>query len=152
MKHLHRRTTDRVTPRNSTKSQANATNFGSSHDGRYLYLPLIDGLRSLDFSVPPAPIRGEVEQRVRQLAEALEGAIDEGSGSALDLLIESWTASWIASVNTDFIDHASVTDVHYGQAAEWLVEAEAELEFALAELDLIEQLYRDARQRLAGTE
>jgi hypothetical protein len=140
-----------TSPRESTRSETSTAPFGTSHDGRYLHLPQIDGLRSLDFSVPPAPIRGEAEQRVRQLVEALEGATDEGSGGALDLLIEAWVASWIASVNTDFVDHASVIDVHYGQATEWLVEAEAELEFADAKLAEVEQNYTDARTRLAGS-
>lgn len=56
---------------------------------RYLHIPEIDRWRASPYDMPPAPERGTVLQRVRQLTESLGEAIDEGSGASLDRLIES---------------------------------------------------------------
>jgi hypothetical protein len=125
---------------------------GATADGRYIQIPEIDRWRSLAFDLPPAPDRGTVMQRVRQLIEALHGALDEGTGPALDLLIESWVASWIATVNTEYVDHTAVIDVHYGQAAQWLTETEEQLTFERNQLERLQEIYDRAWADLAGAE
>jgi hypothetical protein len=118
--------------------------------GRYLEIPEIDRWRAVPFDMPPDPERGTVMQRVRQLVESLDGAIDEGTGSALDLLIESWVAAWIHTVETSYADHCAVIDVHAGQAAEWLVESEHNARDEAEELDRARAAYLACRARLSG--
>lgn len=108
--------------------------------------------RSLGQDMPPLPERGAVMQRVRQLVEGLEGAIDEGTGAALDRLIETWVAAWLASVDTEYVDACSVIDDHYGQASQVLVETQAALEHQTDKLARLSRIRDDAYARLAGTE
>ncbi len=107
---------------------------------------------SLGQDMPPLPERDAVMQRVRQLVERLEGAIDEGTGAALDRLIETWVAAWVASVDTTYLDACSVVGDQYGQASQVLVEAEAVLEHETAKLARLRRIRDDAYARLAGTE
>jgi hypothetical protein len=74
-------------------------------------------------SMLPAPERGAVLQRVRQLTESLDGTIAEGAGTPLDLLIESWVGCWIATVEADYADHFAAISVRRGQARQWLTES-----------------------------
>lgn len=108
--------------------------------------------RSLGHDIPPVPEREAVMQRVRQLVEGLEGAIDEGTGAALDRLIETWVAAWLASVDTAYVDACSVVDEHYGQASQVLVETEAVFEHETDKLARLRRTRDDAYARLAGTE
>ncbi|MGH3219396.1 MAG: hypothetical protein ACRDPY_11920 [Streptosporangiaceae bacterium] len=117
---------------------------------RYMRIPEIDRWRAMPFDMPPAPERGTVLQRVRQITESLEGAIDEGTGAALDRLIEAWTASWIATVEADYTDHCAVINVHRGQAAQWLTESTRTAQSENEELERTRATYLACRARLAG--
>jgi hypothetical protein len=121
-----------------------------SADGRYLTIPEIDRWRALPFDMPPDPERGTVMQRVRQLVESLDGALDEGTGTALDRLIESWVAGWIHTVQASYDDHCAVVAVHCGQAAEWLVESIRNARDEDEELDRVRAAYLACRRRLGG--
>jgi hypothetical protein len=117
---------------------------------RYMHIPEIDRWRAVPFDMPPDPERGTVLQRARQITESLEGAIDEGTGGALDRLIESWVATWIATVNADYTDHCAVINVHRAQAAQWHVEAAHTAQYENEELQRIRAAYLASRARLAG--
>jgi hypothetical protein len=117
---------------------------------RYMHIPEIDRWRALPFDMPPHPERGTVLQRVRQITESLDGAIDEGTGAALDRLIESWVAAWIATVETDYTDHCAVINVHRGQASQWLTESTRIAQHENEELQRIRAAYLACRARLAG--
>jgi hypothetical protein len=106
--------------------------------------------RAVPFDMPPAPERGAVMQRVQRLTESLEGAIDEGTGASLDLLIESWARSWIAIVETEHVDHCAVISVHRGQAQQWLAETTATAQHEREELGRVQMDYLASRQRLTG--
>jgi hypothetical protein len=123
---------------------------GGGHTGRYMHIPEIDRWRAVPFDMPPGPERGTVLQRVRQITESLEGAIDEGTGPALDLIIEAWVAKWIATVEADYADHCAVINVHRGQAAQWLTESICTGRHENEELDRIRAAYLACRARLAG--
>lgn len=118
--------------------------------GRYMHIPEIDRWRAMPFDMPLAPERGTVRQRVRQITESLEGAIDEGTGAALDRLTETWVASWIATVEADYTDHCAVINVHRGQAAQWLAESTRTAQHENEELGRIRDAYLACRARLAG--
>ena len=62
-------------------------------DARYMGFSEIDRWRAVPFDMPPPPERGAVLQRVGELVEGLEGALDEGTASALDRYIEAWVAT-----------------------------------------------------------
>jgi hypothetical protein len=117
---------------------------------RYMHIPEIDRWRAVPFDMPPDPERAAVLQRVRQITESLDGAIDEGTGAALDRIIESWVAKWIATVEADYTDHCGVINVHRGQAAQWLTEARHTARHENEELDRIRAAYLACRGRLAG--
>ena len=117
---------------------------------RYMHTPEVDRWRPMPFSMPPAPERNTVLQRVRQITESLAGAIDEGSGAALDRLIESWVAAWIATIETDYTDHCAVINVHRSQAAQWLAHSTFTARYESEELDRIRAAYLACRARLAG--
>jgi hypothetical protein len=102
------------------------------------------------FDMAPTPKRDTVLRQVRQLTESLEGAIDEGTGAALDRLIESWAGSWIAVVESEYVDHCAVISVHRGQAQQGLTEASAIAQHEREELDRIRSDYLTCRQRLTG--
>jgi len=117
---------------------------------RYMHIPEIDRWRPVPFDMPPDPERGTVLQRVRQITESLDGAIDEGTGAALDPIIEAWVATWIATVEADYTDHCGVINVHRGQAAQWLTEAIHTARGENEELERIRDAYLASRARLAG--
>jgi hypothetical protein len=117
---------------------------------RYMRIPEIDRWRAVPFDMPPLPERDVVRERVRQLTESLAGAVDEGTGAALDRLIESWVASWIATVEADYTDHCAVINVHRGQAAQWLAESTLIAQYEREELDQVRAAYVTCRARLGG--
>jgi hypothetical protein len=122
--------------------------YAGVSDARYMSFSEIDRWRAVPFDMPPAPERGAVMQRVRQLVEGLDGALDEGTASALDRYIESWIGRWIATVETEYADHCGVIDLFRCQAAEWMRETTVKLEHARAELDQIRQDYLAVAARL----
>ncbi|MGZ4665069.1 MAG: hypothetical protein ACXV5Q_08515 [Frankiaceae bacterium] len=66
--------------------------------------------------MPPPPARGAVLLRVQQLTQSLAGAIDEGTGAALDPMIAAWVAAWIATVEAEYTDHSAPPTSHAGPA------------------------------------
>jgi hypothetical protein len=117
---------------------------------RYVYLPEIDRWRALGYDMPPDPVREAVLKRVEQMTQALGGAIDEGTGAALDGVIESWVAAWIASVETAYSDHCGVNSVHRSQASQWLTESTHKAQYERDELDRTRAAYLACRARLGG--
>jgi hypothetical protein len=117
-------------------------------DARYMSFSEIDRWRAAPFDMPPPPERGAVMQRVRQLVEGLDGALDEGTASALDRYIEAWVGRWIATVETEYADHCGVINLFRCQAAEWMRETTVKLEHARAELDQIRGDYLAVAERL----
>ncbi len=118
--------------------------------GRYMRTPEIERWGAVPFDMPPDPERNAIHQRVRQITESLEGAIDEGTGAALDRLIESWVAAWIATVEADYTDHCTVINVRHAQATQWLAESRIAAEHELEELVRVRAAYLACRSRLAG--
>ena len=118
--------------------------------GRYLHIPEIDRWRAVPFDMAPAPERRAVMERVQQLTQSLEGAIDEGTGASLDRLIESWARSWIATVESEYVDHCAVISVHQGQAQQWLTEGTVTAQHEREELDQLRADYFASRNRLTG--
>ena len=117
---------------------------------RYVHIPEIDRWRAVPFAMTPPPNRPIVMEEVRQHVRSLEGAIDEGTGASLDRLIESWAGSWIATVESEYVDHCAVISVHRGQAQEWLTEATVNARHEREELDQIRADYLASRRRLTG--
>jgi hypothetical protein len=117
---------------------------------RYVHIPEIDRWRAVPFAMTPPPDRPIVMEEVRQHVRSLEGAIDEGTGASLDRLIESWAGSWIATVESEYVDHCAVISVHRGQARQWLTEATVNARHEREELDQIRADYFASRRRLTG--
>lgn len=120
-----------------------------SGGGLYMHSAEIDQWRAVPFDMPPAPERSMVLQRVRQITESLEGAIDEGTGAALDPLIESWVAAWVATVEADYTDHCAVINVRRAQATQWLAESSIAASHEEEELGRLHAAYLACRSRLA---
>jgi hypothetical protein len=117
---------------------------------RYMRIPEIDRWRAVPHDMPPSPDRDAVMQRVRREVTALAGSIDEGTGGALDPMIEAWVAGWIAIVETDHVDHCGVIQIHRNQAAQWLAESTILARDEREELDRARAAYLACRSRLAG--
>ena len=123
----------------------------SSRDApRYLRLTEIDRWRAFPFDMPPPPEPELVLQQVRHFVESLNGALDEGTGTAVDRVIEAWVASWIATVETEYTDHCAVISVHRAQASQWLTESEALAEHERAVLNRVRADFLACRARLGG--
>jgi hypothetical protein len=123
---------------------------GGPGQSRYLHIPEIDRWRAVPFDMPPAPERRAVMERVYQLTQSLHGAIDEGTGGSLDRLIGSWAGSWIATVESEYVDHCAVINVHRGQAQQWLTEANITAKHQTEQLEHIRLDYFASRTRLTG--
>jgi hypothetical protein len=122
--------------------------YADVSDARYMSFSEIDRWRAMPFDMPPPPERGAVMQRVRQLVEGLDGALDEGTAGALDLYIEALIGRWIATVETEYADHCRMIDLFRCQAAEWTRETAVKLEHARAQLDQIRGDYLAVAARL----
>jgi hypothetical protein len=118
--------------------------------GRYLDIREIDNWRSAEFQVPPPPDREAVLRRVEQYVGSLRGAIDEGSGAALDPIIEAWVASWLATVETEYADHRAVVHLHRSQALQWLTDSTVLARHEREKLNLLRADYLASRTRLGG--
>ena len=144
----HRR---RVVVAGSSASQGKSPGWDSGRgDGRYVSIPGIDVQRAVPFGMTPPPERDTVLRTVDQLTKDLEGAIDEGTGASLDRLIESWTGSWIATVESEYVDHCAEISVHRGQARQWMTEASVIAEQEREKRDEIRSDLRASRHRLTG--
>jgi hypothetical protein len=120
-----------------------------SSNGRYVQLTEIDRSRAAAFNMPGGPERGAVRQRVRQKVESLQGAIDEGTGTALDREIESWVATWINVVLAEHADHRAILKSHLSQAEQWRDELVLRAKQAQDELVRLREAYAAACVRLA---
>lgn len=118
--------------------------------GRYLDIREIDNWRSVEFQVPPPPDRDAVLRRVEQYVSSLRGAIDEGTGAALDPIIQSWAASWLATVETEYTDHRAVIHIHRGQALQWLTDSTVLARHEREKLNRIRADYLASHARLGG--
>jgi len=134
---IDRETGERLWTSADPSSSAEASLVQQPEQDRYISISSIDRWRAVPFDMTPVPERDAVQRRIRQLIESLEGAIDEGTGSALDPLIESWVADWIATVEADYIDHRAVISVHRDQASQWLAQTTAVARQETEELDRI---------------
>jgi hypothetical protein len=131
-------------------SQDRMASWDSRGNGRFVHIPELDRWRAAPFAMTPAPDHSSLMQRVRQLTESLNGAIDEGTGASLDPLIESWTSSWIAVVERDYLDHCAVISVHRGQARQFLTEATVKAEHEREKLEQCRLDLLASRLRLTG--
>ena len=116
--------------------------------GRHGHVPEIDRPGTRPFDMLPAPEQGMVMRRVQQLTVSLEGAIDENTGASLDLLIESWSGRWIATVEAEYIDHCREITVQRAQARQWLTESAQVTERENEKLDRITAAYSTSLSRL----
>lgn len=99
----------------------------------------------------PASVH-DARQRVQQLVEELlPDGVDEGTGAALDRLIASWTAGWLAGIDAEHADHTAAIDRLIGSAREQVADARAEHQHQALRLEIARQEQVDARQRLGGT-
>jgi len=98
----------------------------------------------------PAPERHAVLEQVRQLAQSLDGAIDEGTGASLDRLIESWTQRWMATVQSEYADHCARIKDRRAQAREHLTEATSIAEHERETLGDLRSDLAASRRRLSG--
>ncbi|HLK72986.1 MAG TPA: hypothetical protein VKU77_04985 [Streptosporangiaceae bacterium] len=106
--------------------------------------------RATSFGTPPAPERGAVMHRVEELVQSLHGAIDEGTGASLDLLIESWVGRWITTVESEYIDHSRRIHSQRAEGRQELAAATVKAEYEREELDRIRSDYFGSRRRLTG--
>lgn len=94
----------------------------------------------------------EARRRVEQLVEGLQpGGVDEGTGAALDRLIASWAAGWLAGIDAEHADHTGTIDRLIGSAREQVADARADHEHQALRLEIARQEHTDTRQRLGGT-
>jgi len=117
---------------------------------RYRQVPETDRWQARPFDLLPAPDQGAVMRRVQRLTLSLEGAIDERTGGSLDLLIESWTGRWIATVEADYIEHCREIIVQRAEARQWLTESAQIAEHENEKLDRISTAYSTCLSRLTG--
>jgi hypothetical protein len=106
--------------------------------------------RTASFDMLPAPERGAVMHRVEQLIRSLAGAIDEGTGASLDLLIESWVGRWIMSVESEYVRHCREIHIHRAEARQRVTEATITAEHEREKLDQARSDFSASRHRLTG--
>ena len=97
---------------------------------------------------PPSPVpeRDAVLRRVDQLTSSLDSA-DEGTSAVLDNLIDAWVSSWIADVESDYVDYCAVIAAQRGQARQWLTESTRIAGHERNELERISAAYDAYRSR-----
>ena len=110
----------------------------------------MDRWQARPYDMQPAPERAAVMARVEQLTGSLAGAIDEGTGASLDLLIESWSSSWIAAVESEHVDHCAAISMRRGLARQRLTESTIIAVHEREQLDRIGAAYEAWRLRFGG--
>lgn len=101
------------------------------------------------YPMTPPHDADQARQRVRQLVEALQpDGVDEGTGAALDPLIQSWTAGWLAGIDSEHTDHTAEIDVQFGAAKEQLARARSIHDNDLYRLELARRDHAEARRML----
>lgn len=119
--------------------------------GRYLRFPQIDRWRAAPFDMPSGPDRDALQQRIPEMIEELREAVDEGSGTVLDRQISSWVASWLAGVETDYVNHCALIHRLRGQAEQWARETAIELDQAQEQLHSLTGDYETLLARLRAS-
>lgn len=105
----------------------------------------------LPYAMSPPASAGEARQRVQQLVEGLlPDGVDEGTGAALDKLITSWAAGWLAGIDAQHADRTAAIDRLIGAAKEQLADARAVHDHQALRLEIARQEQLDARRRLGG--
>ncbi len=129
-------------PRRTTTSRE--AGFADTHHGaRNAPLP---------YTMASPASADDARQRVQHLVEGLlPDGVDEGTGAALDRLIASWTAGWLAGIDAEHADHTAAIDRLIGAAREEVVDARAEYEHQAFRLKIARQEQVEARLRLGGT-
>jgi len=118
---------------------------------RFTELKELDLYRPLPYAMQPTVHLGAARQRVRQLVEdLLPGALDEGTGGALDRLIESWAAAEIETLKAEHADHSAVVDRLVGLANEQVFRAQATADRDRQLLELAQRDLVAARVRLGA--
>ncbi len=93
----------------------------------------------------------QARQRVQQLVEGLlPDGVDEGTGAALDRLITSWAAGWLAGIDAQHADRTAAIDRLIGAAKEQVADARAVHNHETLRLEIARQEHSDARRRLGG--
>ncbi|MGW5230427.1 hypothetical protein ACWEP5_36535 [Nocardia niigatensis] len=136
-------------------TRRNWADVGVGHSGAspgpdFVSISEIDGWRSKGHEMAPPPDRAAVMKRIEVEVERLIGALDEGTDRAVDGLIESWVAQWLATEDAAYIDACSIVDVHYGRAAQIAVTADSDLDFATTELHRLQAEHDHLAAALAG--
>jgi hypothetical protein len=121
-----------------------------SKPARYLEIREIDNWRPVPFQVDPPPVRELVLSAVDNYVSSLRGALDEGTAPAVDPLIQSWVAGWIATVETEYADHSAVIHIHLGQAVQWLTDSTVLARHEREKFERIRADYLACRARLGG--
>ncbi len=103
----------------------------------------------VSYSMTPPHDADEARKRVRELVEALQpDGIDEGTGAALDPLIQSWAAGWLAGIDAEHSDHTAAIDVQIGLAKEQVARARSTHDHDLYRLELARRDHAEARRML----
>lgn len=106
---------------------------------------------SLPYAMSPPVSADDARQRVKQLVDGLlPDGVDEGTGAALDRLITSWVAGWLAGIDAQHADRTAAIDQLIGAARERVADARAEHDHLAFRLETARQDERDARLRLGG--
>lgn len=104
------------------------------------------------YEITPPASADEARQRVQELVEGLlPDGVDEGTGAALDKLITSWAAGWLAGIDTQHADRTASIDSLIVAANEQVTDARAAHEHDAHRLEIARQEQFDARERLGGT-
>ncbi|MPZ65133.1 MAG: hypothetical protein GEU83_06330 [Pseudonocardiaceae bacterium] len=104
------------------------------------------------YAMTPPASADEARQRVQELVEGLlPDGVDEGTGTALDKLITSWAAGWLAGIDTQHADRTAAIDGLISAANEQITDARAAHEHQALRLEIARQEQLDTRQRLGGT-
>ena len=136
--------------KNARPAREDTRSWPAGRPARYLEIPEIDNWRPLPFRVPPTPDRETELRSVEQEVESLRGALDEGTGAALDQLITYRLAGWLATVHTEYADHTAVIDIHRGQALQWMTDSKILARHEREKLELLRADYLASRARLGG--
>ncbi len=103
----------------------------------------------VSYSMTPPHDADGARRRVRQLVEALQpDGVDEGTGAALDPLIQSWTAGWLAGIDSEHTDHTAAIDLQVGAAKEQVARARSSHEHDVYLLELARRDHAEARRML----
>ncbi len=103
----------------------------------------------VSYPMTPPHDADQARQQVRELVESLQpDGVDEGTGAALDPLIQSWIAGWLAGIDSEHTDHTGAIDVQVGSAKEQVARARSAHDHDLYRLELARRDHAEARRML----